>query len=214
MLNRYIEDSNNLLFLMIGTGFMAFYIGAGNVDLSLAEGKNIVNFVFLYTIGVWLRKNLNFISKKNQNLFISFVVIQIMMTFVYASTNDITIREIIWKLFFPYNSPFNLMYSIAIFIAFRNLRLQSANINNLATCVFEVYIIHHHPYIHHHILEPLCERILNLQFYLGNYICIMYLLLISMLCFVICYIIHIGAFPLLNSFEKVILMRLNFLKIK
>lgn len=59
---------------------------------------------------------------------------------------------------FAYNSPLVIASSIAFFILFTTLHIQSKAINRIAAGAFAVYLIHKNPYIWGGIIKPLCLR--------------------------------------------------------
>ena len=58
VLNLYINYSSDksLLYILSVLAFINIYIGFFDTDPSLVEGKNLVNFTFLYFIGAFLRR--------------------------------------------------------------------------------------------------------------------------------------------------------------
>ena len=55
---------------------------------------------------------------------------------------------------FAYNAPFVLCASVALFITFMNLHMQSRAINYIARSAFAVYLLHKSPIIWTHLMKP------------------------------------------------------------
>lgn len=158
ILNIYIQEENKRLYLLSTLGFIALYMGMTKGDPSLSDGKNIVNFCFLYVLGNTINY-FRFNSKiRKRTLLFSWGLINIILvtTFIYSPTY---ISKIIWNFSFPYNSPLLIVNSILIFLFFFKLNLQNNKINTLSTSVFSIYLIHQHPCILYGVIQPIVKHI-------------------------------------------------------
>ena len=63
--------------------------------------------------------------------------------------------DIIYKLFFPYDSIGLLFNSILLFLIFGKMQIRSTAINAIATSSFAMYLFHHNPIVLHKIIWPL-----------------------------------------------------------
>lgn len=145
-INMYLCNTNerNKWVLLISLAIMTFYVGDIKMsDPSLVDGKNLLNFLFLYVVGHFLRNYQAFIRNIPWwILFIVFIIIGATEIVSYLITNSVFIQHRIWALCFPYNSPILILMSVIVFIMFGRLKIQSQVINDIAISVFAVYLIH------------------------------------------------------------------------
>ena len=98
------------------------------------EGYGIVNFVMLYLIGAYINRfNLN--NKNGAIYFITYILMQL-LTFINC-INKFTVSGA-----FAYNSIFNVIGAIALFLMFSRFRFKSKIINNISKHTLGIYIIH------------------------------------------------------------------------
>lgn len=161
ILNKYIATSDrrrvNLMTLFLGA--IAVYFGSTHGDPSLADGKNIVNFIFLYFLGNgiayykerWMKvSNWTLVSTwliLNSSIFINLLL----------AGKDSTLGELVWNLSFPYCSPLLIINALLLFVWISKHQFYSKVVNYIATSMFAVYLIHCQPAIHKYAVLPLCE---------------------------------------------------------
>ncbi len=131
-----------LLLLTIFNVYFGYHLKKVNDN-----GYNVVNFIYLYYIGRYLRISCNnwVIFIRKHSLLIYFINI-VFLTFGFIILNKIgrTPTSIHW---FAYNQPFVLCCSISLFLFFSNLNIQSDIINILAKGVFGTFLLHTTPYV-------------------------------------------------------------------
>ena len=127
-------------------GLALFTIYTGNLkmtDPTLIDGKNLLNFIFIYFIGRMLNYYQDTLTKiSSWKYIVTYVVLVMLSLFVFTNINNTYIQTRLWLLFYPYNSPMLLMESCIIFILFGKLQIQSGIINKIASSVFAMYILH------------------------------------------------------------------------
>lgn len=100
------------------------------------RGYGVLNFITLYFIGGYLRLHYQ-VNKSRLYYFIVYLLCSLMTTLMVIS--KIKIIDDIW---WCYNSIFNIISSISLFLFFLKLNIKSYVINYLATFCFPIYIIH------------------------------------------------------------------------
>ena len=143
IINRYLENitKSQRLYLLAILTFMSVYIG--NVtegDVCLVEGKNLTNFLLLYTLGNSLRHYQEHINGCSQFklvitylLFNAFLVIGFMYIPIIAGK--------IWKYSYAYDSPIIMVNSVWMFAIFSKLDVKSRFVNWMGSCVFACYLL-------------------------------------------------------------------------
>lgn len=143
IINRYLENitKSQRLYLLAILTFMSVYIG--NVtegDVCLVEGKNLTNFLLLYTLGNSLRHNQEHINGCSQFklvitylLFNAFLVIGFMYIPIIAGK--------IWKYSYAYDSPIIMVNSVWMFAIFSKLDVKSRFVNWMGSGVFACYLL-------------------------------------------------------------------------
>lgn len=145
VINHYlsnISDKKNLYLLTI-LGWMSVYIGTSHGEPSLIDGKNLINFLFLYCLGNSLRKYESMINRRTAlcggGLFI---VINLLTVTMYTNYYDCIIGQAIWRLSFDYCSPILIFNSVLLFVIFSKINIKSNIINIIASSTFSMYLIH------------------------------------------------------------------------
>ena len=118
-------------------------------DCVSVDGKNIVNFTFIYLLGNGIRRiernkpSSILISRKWALLIISFLVLCLVGFYFLPDRHNLFIHAIVFS--YKYNSPFLILLSIALFNVFRTFSFDSRFINYMATSSLSIYLIHEHP---------------------------------------------------------------------
>lgn len=147
------------------------------------DGYGIVQFVMLYLIGAYIAKYI-INSPKNVTLHsIIYLLIYLLMTMITFGNSIKTI----YLNTFAYNSIFNIIGSVSLFLAFSKLKLNLNFINSIAKHTFGIYIFHINEFIATYIWENICHIT---DFYLSK-IFIIHLCISILSIFIICLIIDI-----------------------
>ena len=118
-------------------------------DSVSVDGKNIVNFTFIYLLGNGIRRvernkpSSVLISRKWALLIISFLVLCLVGFYFLPDRHNLFIHAIVFS--YKYNSPFLILLSIALFNVFRTFSFDTRFINYMATSSLSIYLIHEHP---------------------------------------------------------------------
>lgn len=149
IINRYLEGLTKVqrVYLLVILSFMSIYIG--NItegDMCLVEGKNLTNFLLLYTLGNTLRHYQSVINAISQRkLVLSYVVFNVLLVlgFMYVPL----FAGKIWKYSFAYDSPIIMLNSIWMFAIFSKIKIQSKFINWAGGSIFACYLLQCPPFM-------------------------------------------------------------------
>ncbi len=134
---------------LVAFGVISIYFGCTEGDIALQDGKNLVNFIFLYLLGNTLKVSQDKWQSWNVWLQLGiFVAINVLtFTILYLSYGTY-LHDFVFNISFPYRSPLLIINAILMFMMFGKLHINSVLINSIATSMFAVYIIHCQPMIH------------------------------------------------------------------
>ena len=161
IINRFTAASSSKLcnLILLALGVISVYFGTTKGDPSLIDGKNVVNFMFLYLLGFSVRRYQSLWTKVSGVWIFSIVtllnVITVGCLITYSKATNV--GGYVWLLTFPYNSPLLILNSLLVFLLFSKLKIQSHVVNVMALSTFAVYLIHCHPAVHKYIIMPLVD---------------------------------------------------------
>ena len=164
-------------------------------DISLYNGTNLINFSFIYIIGYTLKVYKHKWNQcSNKVLIPLFLMLNLLLVTLYCISAGSIISKILWKLSFPYCSPFLMINAIFVFIIVAKFHLHSKLINTIASSIFAVYLIHCQPFIEKVIIVNV-TRILDV---VGNNIMytIVSVIIIAFLIMIVCVMIDKCLSPL------------------
>ena len=134
---------------LMAFGIVAMYFGSTQGDGALEDGKNLINFIFLYLVGNTLKMTQERWSRISYRLLgCAYIVLNASLILSLYFTSNSSVHETIINLSFPYRSPLLLINAVLVFMMFAKMRIHSRFINAIATSMFAVYIIHCQPMIH------------------------------------------------------------------
>lgn len=145
MLNFFWNESSkkSKFYIIMVLGFIAIYMAMVGGDSSLLDGKNLVNFMFLYFIGRLINQyKYKWERISSTSYVIIYFVFNALIVGGYLLFHDSIISSVIWRLCFPYSSIFLLLNSILLFFIFGKIKFQSKLINKLAASSLAIYLIH------------------------------------------------------------------------
>lgn len=162
IINIFLDriDSHKLVYSLGIMAIINFYFGAiVQGDPSLIDGKNIVNFTFLYLLGYTVRRKITLRRIKMIHFAIALVVLNILLVSTCYCTCPL-IRHCIMRIAFGYNSPLLLCNALLLFLVFSKLKFKSNFINQISASTFAVYLITEHPIVRNGILRVCAEFII------------------------------------------------------
>lgn len=164
ILNHYLKDisTRNRISLILSLSFISIYIGTTQGDISLFDGKNLVNFSLIYVIGNTIKTYREQILQiPIKHLVCSYITINLLTTSIYYTLHDSIVSKFVWLISFPYCSPILIINAVLFFVIIFRLNIQSSVINNIASSMFAAYLIHSQPYINNTIDNLLCSNIIG-----------------------------------------------------
>ncbi len=146
---------------MLVTGFLLFYVMATfcfviNADqLVMDAGYGLVNFVYLYCLGYYIRNYYEDSNRTGAYLLI-YVVSCLLVFFTNAGLSKIL--GFYFNSMISYNTVFVLLASISIFLVFKNIHVSNCKwISKIASKTLAVYIIHTNPVLSRFIFTDLLK---------------------------------------------------------
>ncbi len=118
-------------------------------DITIKDfGYGIVQFIMMYLIGAYIHKY----NKNNTNIWVYIGIY--LITVAISTVNAI---KPIYKGTFAYNTIFNVIGSVSLFLAFSKLKLNSRLINNIAKHLLGIYIFHVNVFLNTYIWRSICH---------------------------------------------------------
>lgn len=143
-------------------------------------GYGIINFIMLYLIGAYISK-----YKINIKKHISLLIYILMTIITYLISIDAL--KIHAYAAYSYNTIFNIIGAVCLFLTFSKLEISSEIINRISKHIFGIYIIHVNSFIAVHIWKDLLS---SDKYYASKWFIVAWLLSIIIV-FVVCLIIDI-----------------------
>ena len=139
-INKFVHSINkkqfNTLLVILIVFFYIWPTFWTNITIK-DNGYGIINFIILYLIGAYIKLYYNEFKSFSQSIII-YLICTLITTFFSLCTYKA----------FNYNSIFNLISSIALFLSFKSLNIKNNRlINILASYTFSTYIIHENNFI-------------------------------------------------------------------
>lgn len=187
------------------------------------RGYSLVNFVFLYLIGYYIRiyifteKNIKkYKNDKRKKLLalLVFILCFLINYFIYRVGNRLTvygggfqfIGNRIINVFMAYDNPLVVIGSIAYFIFFGLLNIKNKFINFISMFVLEIYIIHETA-----LFRPILYSIFGLDGIFSSYLIFLKIIVVVISIFVGCCVIS-GFRMLISKFINFLLKKFKFIK--
>ena len=141
--NKFINEmsNNELLLLVLTMGVINYYWGWLFNAPSLAGGKNLLNFLLIYTVGTLIyRYKKIFVNVLWKRWLAVYVLLNafIVLGYLFLPFG----REIWYSFFFNYDAPGTLINAISLFMVFRCFCFTNKRLNDIFKSTFAIYIIH------------------------------------------------------------------------
>lgn len=145
LLNYYWDNTSKIqkIYLTSVLGFVAMYMAMTHGDKNMIDGKNLVNFMFLYYIGRILSEyKYKWENVSVVNYLIPYIFLNVFIVVGYIYTAGTPFAKIIWRISFPYSSPILLLNSVFFFVLIAKMKFKSRMVNYLAESSLAIYLIH------------------------------------------------------------------------
>ena len=160
VINSFLKDCSikRRLFFILVLFFISHYVGTLGFDSSLADGKNLVTFIFFYVVGDTIRfykdKWMNIPVKYLLITFCSYNIFQVLFFSIFeGGVYDIAFDRI----FFKYNSIGLLFNSVLFLMTAGHFTYYSPFINRVARASIAMYLLQ--PYYFLFVIPPIISLI-------------------------------------------------------
>jgi surface polysaccharide O-acyltransferase-like enzyme len=142
---KIANKKQKLVFIAI-LGMISFWLGWAGAQHTMADGKNIANMIFIYYLGDFLRYNIDHdkVQSKKIYLLLAYIILNVGLVVTFLSTGKFELfQKIVFRIFFPYNSPGLIVNAMLCFLLFSTIKIRSQKINWLASSALSIYLIHY-----------------------------------------------------------------------
>ncbi len=160
IVNIFLEhsDMRRRIYTLVILAFINFWFGAiVHGDPSLLDGKNIVNFTFLYILGNTVRSYRDMLGRIRMAYYATAFVVLNLLLVVACFCSPTLVKHGIMRIAFGYNSPLLTLNAMLLFLVFSKLHFKSNVVNSLASSVFAIYLITCQPLVQEGILRDGAE---------------------------------------------------------
>lgn len=151
IVNKFLSGIENKqrVYAVVILAFINFWFGCiSHGDASLIDGKNIVNFTFLYIVGDSIRYCSDIWRSAKVKYFIfAYLLLNIGLQITYNQFYGTIISKAIFRLSYAYNSPVLLLNAILLFLCFAKINITSSFVNRISASVFSAYLITDQPFV-------------------------------------------------------------------
>ena len=162
LMNRFFGHSSvrEQCYMLVVFALVSVYLGDFARNKAYWLGKNLIHFLFIYQIGhllkVYASKWKAFIKWK---LVCGYLALNVVLVSTYLLFRTGWLGDIIWRLAFPYNSPFLLLNAVLLFLIFGQMEFHSPFVNSIAESCFAIYLIHSSVFAIDFIQRPVINKL-------------------------------------------------------
>lgn len=206
VINYYLKNCSirQRILLLLVLFFMTIYIGTLKFDPSLENGKNLVSFIFFYTLG----DTLHFYKSKWENiprkyLTIFFIVTNIILVTFFTLYGKGRIAEAVFtRIFFDYTSVGLMLNSIVFFMLIGGLTFHSKLVNSIGKTSLAIYMIHGASLVIYRFLPPV---VMSLYWQVNAKIPLVMIILMILtgLIVILCWLIYLALGPIWRIIDKI-----------
>lgn len=144
MLNIAFEklDKRTINYILIGLTLICCYFGFIQEHPANKNGYTIIQFIFMYYIGRWIKCNdFNISMTRSIGMYIGGAILTATSSiFLY----HIGLGNYVWRCFY-YNSPSVILSAVGIFMIFKNISFESRIVNKYAKSALAIYMVQSSP---------------------------------------------------------------------
>lgn len=164
LVNKALEVCNKkqLHLILLSLTIISVYFGWFWHDEVNPDGFNLINFIWIYCIGYYLR---HWFEVKS-NTPVAYLLIWMVCSIINAVGAIAMTSYAAWT----YNNPLVVIAAIAFFLFFVSFDFSSKIVNNIARCTLGVYLIHENIYISQYIYGERMATIYssNIIYFIGS----------------------------------------------
>lgn len=196
-LNRINKNSYKKLVIitLLFTSIWPTFFPGG---LRLDNGYGIVSFVVLFILTGYIKRFFDF-NKINKNVYLIIGILSQVCIFILSI---LKITETYWN----YNNIFNIIAALSLFLYFNNLNISCDFINKLSSYSFATFLIHSDFMMSTFFYEKIMKR----PFVIQSKKILFYILIYSLLTYLVCSIIEIIRKILFKYSIDKLLAKINF----
>lgn len=210
LLNRLLKHlSEKELKIALIVGGIVFYVVATgcyiiNADQIVTDaGYGIVNFTYLYMLGYYIRHY--YIDRQCARFYATIYLLAGVAIFL-VNHGMTTVMGFYFNSMISYNTIFTLVGAVAIFMFFKNIKIEyMPALNRLASKVFAVYIIHTNPCLN----EFIYQDIIGVS-EMSGYILIVAMLALPIGTYAICFVIDSLMDIVMRPIEHCVMKKLQW----
>ena len=156
VINHYLKDMTmtQRVYLLFVLGVASMYFGTVKGDSSLEHGTNVVNFIFLYSIGNTIATYQNEIKVKTKWFIVAYILFNAIIVMAYIAFADSVLLAVVLKLCYFYCSPGLIFNAVLLFMIFTRIHFYNSFVNRVASSTYSMYIIHHIPVLLYGLIGP------------------------------------------------------------
>jgi surface polysaccharide O-acyltransferase-like enzyme len=191
------SSQKKLLYIVI-LGIVSFVFGQFIPGLS--DGKNCINFIFIYYIGDYIR---TCIKSKPKRVLLYYIGLNILFLCCYMLFRFGSLAgDLFYRFIFPYNSLGLIFNATLLFLFFSKLTLKSKIINWIAASILPVYMMHEN----HYLSSYLYSAIANIKDSISDpWVLIPALIFLAVLVILVCVLIDKVLSPVYKLIVKAII---------
>lgn len=203
LINTFLDHSSSKTrwYMLVVTGIISVYLGNFSNYYLYSDGKNLVNFIFLYQLGQMISLYFDQLRKiKVWKLLIAYASLNIFLVCCYYYSYDTGFGVLLWRLSFPYCSPILIINAILFFIIIGHFSFTSILLNRFSIGAFSIYLIHgNHP-----LVTGIQRNMVSSVFsYSNNYFeFVAMLTILALIVMLLCLLINWLLSPLWNLFSS------------
>lgn len=145
-LNFYLENAlkRQKIYLLFVLFVISYYVGSWGADSSLSDGKNVITFAFLYTLGHFLREYRDKLRRISSRVLLSmYILYNITIVTIFSFPNAIPGAGFLYeRVFFSYCSVGLLINAVMLFLLLSRLKFSSRVINIVGGASLTMYMLH------------------------------------------------------------------------
>lgn len=173
---KILSKKNFEILLLVITFFFSIWPSIWTSITVDDGGYGIINFIFMYLIGTYIK-----LYKDDIKGIKKFIFIYVITTIITTIVGQFAVRA------FNYNFIINIIGAIALFEIFKNINIKNNKIiNKLASYTFAVYIIHTNPFI----LSDLFKLVFKTENFANSILLPIHLVLTTLCIYMGCVIIE------------------------
>ena len=159
-LDTFDKKQSKLLLILLT--IICIYFGWYWQDAVNIDGYNLINFIWIYCIGYYLKHYFDHRSIAP----IAYIIIWIVCSVINSVFSIIFSTYHAWA----YNNPLVVISAIAFFLFFVSFDFSSKIVNNIARCTLGVYLIHENAYMSQYIYSEKIASIYssNIIYFIGS----------------------------------------------